>query len=62
MLNPDTDARRMLVRERHAVLSLDALEAQRPESVVTESRIRSGRRGAFLRRIKLHLRLAGHPS
>ena len=62
MLDPDTDARRMLVRERHAVLSRDGLQAQRPESVVTESRIRSGRRGAFIRRIRLHLRLAGHAS
>ena len=33
MLNPDTDARRMLVREHHAGLSRDALAPAEPRSL-----------------------------
>jgi hypothetical protein len=37
MVNPDTDARRMLVRERHAELTRDALRADTAGPVVDKT-------------------------
>ena len=49
MFDPDTDARRMLVRERHQTLALDALRHEPRHA--TEARGTSGRR-----RRRVHLR------
>ena len=39
MLTPDSDARRMLVRERHVELSRDALRSDTPRASALQSRI-----------------------
>ena len=50
MLEPDVDTRRMLVRERHAVLTQDA-RADMPMADALESRIARRRRNIGLPRL-----------
>ena len=56
MFDPDTDARRMLVRERHQTLALDALRPQ-PAHAASETRgtSRGRRRRTRLRWPAMHL-------
>lgn len=49
MFDPDTDARRMLVRERHDRLALDALRPEPARSAIIRSASRSRRRRLGLR-------------
>lgn len=60
MLYPDTETRRLLVREHQAELKRDALRASsaRPETVESRGR----RRRLQLRRLRIRLRPAGHLS
>ena len=58
VLDPDVQARRMLVRERHAELARDAFRAEAPEGVVRETRIRRRRRRAHLSWFRFHPRPA----
>ena len=60
MLDPDVDTRRMLVRERHAVLANDAREAETSKPEAAESRIRRPRRHIGLQRLRF-LRSAARP-
>lgn len=58
MLNPDVEARRMLVQEHRADLAQDALRAEGQKPDVMESRIRPRRRRVFLPRFRLQTRPA----
>ena len=62
MLTPDSETRRLLVRERQADLQREVQQDALTRPVVVESRRR--RRGLELRRLRLRLRLrpAGGPS
>lgn len=55
MFDPDTDARRMLVRERHDMLALDALRPQPGQAAETRGTSRGRRRRRYLRWPALNL-------
>jgi hypothetical protein len=57
MLTPDSETRRLLVRERQAELQREALLASLAHSDKVDSRRR--RRRVQLRRLRFHLRPAG---
>jgi hypothetical protein len=58
VIHPDSQALRILVKERHAQLARDAFHADAPDAVVRESRIRRRRRRERLSWLLLHLRPA----
>ena len=61
MFDPDTDARRMLVRERQHMLALDALRPEPPHSTVALSTGRGRRSRLVLRWPEFHLRTRPAP-
>jgi hypothetical protein len=58
MLEPDSDTRRMLARERQDSLTRDAGDAPSLDRVVTESRSVKRRRSLYVPLFRLHVRLA----
>lgn len=58
MIHRDSQALRVLVKERHAQLARDAFRAETPEAAATEIRIRRGRRRRHLSWLRFHLRPA----
>ena len=62
MFDPDTDARRLLVRERHEALALDALRPEPPHSTVALSAGRGRRSRLVLRWPGFHFRRRPTPA